>query len=98
MREHCRQTREMLVSLSHSPGQVQCDIGEALVVIGGAQRKPHCFVLDLPHSDGCFVKAYPAEDTDAFLDGHVSAFAFLGGVPQSILLRQYQAGRGEDTR
>ena len=32
-----------------------------------------------------FVKAYPAETTEAFLDGHVSAFAFLGGVPQSIL-------------
>ena len=42
-------------------------------------------MLDLPHSDGCFVKAYPAETTEAFLDGHVSAFAFLGGVPQSIL-------------
>ena len=39
----------------------------------------------MPHSDGCFVKAYPAETTEAFLDGHVSAFAFLGGVPQSIL-------------
>ena len=39
----------------------------------------------LPHSDGCFVKAYPAETTEAFLDGHVSAFGFLGGVPQSIL-------------
>ena len=32
-----------------------------------------------------FVKAYPAETTEAFCDGHVSAFAFLGGVPQSIL-------------
>ena len=31
------------------------------------------------------MKAYPAETTEAFLDGHVSAFAFLGGVPQSIL-------------
>ena len=49
------------------------------------QRKAHCFVLDLPHSDGCFVKAYPAETTEAFLDGHVSAFSFLGGIPQSIL-------------
>ena len=38
-----------------------------------------------PHSDGCFVKAYPAETTEAFLDGHVSAFAFMGGVPQGIL-------------
>jgi transposase len=32
-----------------------------------------------------FVKAYPAETTGAFLDGHVSACAFFGGVPQSIL-------------
>ncbi len=38
-----------------------------------------------PHSDGCFVKAYPTEDTESFLDGHVSAFAFLGGVALSIL-------------
>ena len=71
--------------LSHAPGQTQCDFGEALVVIGGVEQKAHCFVIDLPHSDGCFVKAYPAETTEAFLDGHVSAFAFLGGVPQSIL-------------
>ena len=55
------------------------------MVIGGVEQKAHCFVIDLPHSDGCFVKAYPAETTEAFLDGHVSAFAFLGGVPQSIL-------------
>ena len=55
------------------------------MVIGGVERKAHHFVIDLPHSDGCFVKAYPAETTEAFLDGHVSAFAFLGGVPQSIL-------------
>ena len=27
----------------------------------------------------------PGETTEAFLDGHVSAFALLGGVPQSIL-------------
>ena len=32
-----------------------------------------------------FVKAYPAETTEAFLDGHVSAFAFFGGVPLSVL-------------
>ena len=49
------------------------------------EQKAHCFVLDLPHSDGCFVKAYPSETTEAFLDGHVSALAFLGGIPQSIL-------------
>ena len=85
VREHRRQTKEMFVPLSHPPGHTQCDFGEALVVIGGVECKVHYFVLDLPHSDGCFVKAYPAETTEAFMDGHVSAFAFLGGVPQSIL-------------
>ena len=85
VREHRRQTREMFVPLSHPPGHAQCDFGEAMVVIAGVERKAHCFVLDLPHSDGCFIKAYPAETTEAFLDGHVSAFAFLGGVPRSIL-------------
>ena len=85
VREHRRWSQEMFVPLSHPPGHAQCDFGEALVIIGGVEQKAHCFVLDLPHSDGCFVKAYPAETTEAFLDGHVSAFAFLGGVPQSIL-------------
>ena len=85
VREHRRRTKEMFVPLSHPPAQAQCDFGEALVLIGGVQRQAHCFVIDLPHSDGCFVRAYPAETTEAFLDGHVSAFAFLGGVPQGIL-------------
>jgi hypothetical protein len=41
--------------------------------------------MDLPHSDGCFVRACPAETAEAFCDGHVAAFDFFGGVPRSIL-------------
>ena len=78
VREHRRRTQEMFVPLSHPSGHAQCDFGEARVIIGGVERKAHYFVLDLPHSDGCFVKAYPAETTEAFLDGHAAAFAFLG--------------------
>ena len=63
----------------------QADFGEAIGVIGGVERKIHFFAMDLPHSDACFVVAYPAETTEAFCDGHVRAFAFFGGVPQSIL-------------
>ena len=85
VREHRRRTREMFVPLAHPPGHAQCDFGEALAVIGGVKRKVHFFVLDLPHSDAMFVRAYPAETTEAFCDGHVSAFSFLGGVPQSIV-------------
>ena len=71
--------------LAHPPGHAQCDFGESWVAIGGVKQKIHFFVLDLPHSDAMFVKAYPAETTEAFCDGHVSAFSFLGGVPQSIV-------------
>lgn len=41
--------------------------------------------MDLPHSDDCFVVAFPAETTEAFLEGHVRAFAYFGGVPTRIL-------------
>ena len=71
--------------LAHPPGHAQVDFGEAVGVIGGVRQKIHFFCMDLPQSDACFVKGYPAETTEAFLDGHVSAFAFFGGVPLSIL-------------
>ena len=77
--------RETFVPLAHPPGHAQVDFGEAIGVIGGIRQKLHVFFMDLPHSDAPFIKAYPAETTEAFLDGHVSAFAFFGGVPQSIL-------------
>ena len=41
--------------------------------------------MDLPQSDDIFVVAFPAETTEAFLEGHVQAFAYWGGVPLSIL-------------
>lgn len=77
--------REMFVPLRHDPGHAQADFGEALAVIGGVERKIHFFAMDLPHSDAGFVQAYPAETTEAFCTGHVAAFGFFGGVPQSIL-------------
>jgi len=85
VRERKRRTREVFVPLSHAPGHAQVDFGEALGVIGGVQRKLHYFAMALPHSDAFFIKAYPGETTEAFCDGHVSAFAFFGGVPLSAL-------------
>ena len=80
-----QRTQEMFVPLVHPPGHAQADFGEAIGIIGGVERKIHFFAFDLPHSDACFVVGYPAETTEAFCDGHVRAFAFFGGVPQSIL-------------
>ena len=77
--------KEMFVPLHHPAGHAQVDFGEALGLIGGVARQLHFFCMDLPHSDAIFVKAYPAETTEAFLDGHVAAFDFFGKLPLSIL-------------
>lgn len=61
------------------------DFGETLGVIGGVECKLHYFVMALPHSDAIFIKAYPAETTEAYCDGHNAAFACFGGVPLSAL-------------
>ncbi len=77
--------QEMFVPLSHPPGHAQADFGEAQVEIGGVLAKAHYFVIDLPHSDESYVRAFPAETTEAFLEGHVEAFRYWGGVPRRIL-------------
>lgn len=77
--------REMFVPLAHPAGEAQVDFGEALAVIAGVERKAHYLAMDLPQSDDCFVVAFPAETTEAFLEGHVRAFAYFGGVPTRIL-------------
>ena len=85
VRERRLRSREMFVPLHHPAGHAQADFGEAMAVIGGVARKVHFLAFELPHSDACFVKAYPAETTEAFCDGHNAAVAFFGGVPRSIL-------------
>ena len=73
------------MALTHAPGHAQVDFGEALGVIGGVQRKLHYVAMVVPQSDAFFIKAYPAETAEAFCDGPVSAVAFFGGVPLSVL-------------
>ena len=72
--------------MAHPPGHAQIDFGAAVGVIGGKRSTLHLFCMYLPHSDAIFIKAYPAETTEALLDGAASSFAFFGGVPQSVLL------------
>ena len=85
VRERRLRRREMFVPLSHPPGHAQADFGEADAIIAGVRYRAHFFVMTLPHSDACFVAAYPSATTEAWLDGHNRTFAFFGGVPRSIL-------------
>src|SRR4051812_34013697 len=81
VRERRQRMREVFVPLAHPPGHAQADFGEAVAVIGGVRQKIHFFCLDLPHSDAGFVKAYPAERLEAFLDGHNAASPFSAACP-----------------
>ena len=41
--------------------------------------------MDLPFSDGLFVKAYPRENTESFLEGHIASFEYFNGIPNRIV-------------
>jgi len=72
---------QAFVPLEAVPGKVaQVDFGVASVMLAGAQQKVFLFCLRAKHSKVPFVRAYPTEKLEAFLDGHVHGFAFMGGV------------------
>ena len=96
VREQRLSTQEMFVPLAHPPGDAQADFGEALVVIDGVECKAHYLVVDLPHSDDGFVKAFPAETTEAFCDGH--NVPLLRWRAAAHRLRQHQGRGGADSR
>src|ERR1700753_607311 len=76
--------KEVFLPLSHPPGEGQVDYGFAEAVIAGVRTKIALFVMSLPYADAVYVRAYPRECSETFLDGHVRAFGFFGGVPRRI--------------
>jgi transposase len=75
---------EVFVPLAHRAGEAQVDFGQAEILLDGQTATVALFVMTLPYSDATFVCAFPRECTEAFLEGHVRAFAFFGGVPRRI--------------
>ena len=80
LRERRRQRAEVYVPLVHRPGEAQIDFFEVVVEVGGERRKAWKFLLRLMYSGREFAWLYERCDQLAFLDGHVRAFAHLGGV------------------
>ena len=82
LRERRRQAAEVYVPLVHRPGDAaQVDFFEVTVIDGGEVRKAWKFLVRLMASGRDFVWIYDRCDQVSFLDGHVRAFAFFGGVP-----------------
>lgn len=86
LREKRRQQAEVFVPLIHRPGEeAQVDFFEVTVEEGGRMRKAQKFVMRLMYSGRDFVRLYGRADQLSFLDAHVRAFAYLGGVPSRVV-------------
>jgi transposase len=86
LREKRRREAEVFVPLVHRPGdEAQVDFFEVTVEEGGQRRKAWKFVMRLMYSGRDFVRLYERADQLSFLDAHVLAFSYLGGVPRRVV-------------
>src|SRR5215213_5562087 len=86
LREKRRKEAEVFVPLVHRPGdEAQVDFFEVSVEENAQMKKVWKFVMRLMYSGRDFVWLYDRADQLSFLDAHVRAFSYLGGVPRRIV-------------
>lgn len=77
--------QEVFLPLEFDPGQdAQVDWGEAMVLLNGQRQKVQLFTMRLCYSRRTFVIAFPSQNQESFLYGHVLAFHHFGGIPHRI--------------
>ena len=95
---------EAFFPLDFRPGEeAQVDWGVAWVLLASVMVKVHLFCMRLCYSRALFVRAYLSEKMECFLDGHVQAFRYFGGVPlrcayDNLKTAVIWTGRVEDRR
>jgi len=78
--------RQVMVPQTHPPAEeAEVDFGEFTAVIAGVVMKLFMFCLRLSHSGKAVHVAYANQTQESFLDGHVRAFAALGGIPVGMI-------------
>ena len=96
-----RRQPDATVRFETAPGeQAQVDWG-SLSYIGedGRKRRIWVFVMTMGWSRACYVELVRKADTAAFIQCHVNAFEYLGGVPRRCLYDNAKVitlGRDED--
>lgn len=75
-------TSVAIVPQEHAPGaEAEVDFGEFWIDLAGVRTKVFIFVYRMSHSGKAIHRVYPTLSQEAFLEGHVTAFEELGGVP-----------------
>lgn len=85
VRRYVRELRDrhpdVFLPLDHEPGEeMQFDWGDMVAVIGDSKILVSVFCAVLPHSGALCAFVYPNKSTLSFLQGHIQAFEFFGGV------------------
>ncbi|HVQ51104.1 MAG TPA: IS21 family transposase [Mycobacterium sp.] len=76
---------EVAVPQTHPPGaEAEVDFGEFYARVAGTLIKLWMFVMRLSYSGAAFHVAFATQAQEAFLEGHVLAFAHFGAVPARI--------------
>ena len=85
LRERRRRRQEVFIPLIYRRGEVaQVDFFEVTVEEAGQLRRAWKFLMHLMYSSYDYVWLYDRCDQLSFLDAHVRAFTFFGGVPQRL--------------
>jgi transposase len=85
MKDAANRQKEVFMPLQFEPGEeAQVDWHEGYIIDNGVERKVQFFVMKMCFSKAPFVYPYKKANLESFLDGHVRAFEYFGGVPQRI--------------
>jgi len=85
VKQAANRQKEVFMPLRFDPGEeAQVDWHEGWVMDNGVERKCQFFVMKLCYSKALFVYPYERANLESFLDGHVRAFEYFGGVPRRI--------------
>lgn len=87
--DHVR-THDLVATLQHEPGRAMLvdwagDTLDLVDAVTGEVSRAVLFVAVLPFSGALFCRAYSNMKSPAWLDAHVAAFSFYGGVVQIIV-------------
>lgn len=76
---------QVTVPQVHQPGaEAEVDFAELWVWLEGTLTKLWLFTMRLSCSGRAFHRAFVTQAQEAFFEGHVEGFAYLGGVPHRI--------------
>lgn len=87
-------TRAAFLTLHFAPGDcAQVDWGQFKTIqVGGTRRRLSLFVMTLAHSRKMYLEFTVTERMEQWLECHVNAFRFFGGVPDRVMIDNLKSG------